>query len=125
MFPYVVRRCSADFLVMINQFTMDEIYLKKLNSLKKSLLASITASRQLWSLLQAFLTLSLFKLVNAAVILAFSSFLALLGVFLVSHSTLSHILLSRGLQSVELSRKMFKRDMVAEIFSQLTLRSPA
>ena len=48
------------------------------------------ASRQLQNLLQAFLTVSMFKLVNASVTLAFSSSLVLYRILLVPHSTVPH-----------------------------------
>ena len=64
--------------------TIDWIYSKKLSY------ASTVASRWIQNLLQAFPMISLFKLVNAAIILPFSSSLVLQRVLLVSRSTMPH-----------------------------------
>ena len=60
-------------------------------------LTSTTASGRLWNLLQLFWPVSLFELVNVAIIFAFSSSSVLQGVLLVSHFALYVII--RGLQS--------------------------
>ena len=74
---------------LYTDISLGQIYLPKLHEnilkyyswiyLKKSPLASTTASKWLLNLLQAFLTISLFKLVNASIILAFIPFIAQLA----------------------------------------------
>ena len=80
--------------------TLDWIYSNKLP------LTSITAARRLRNFLLAFPTVSLSKLVTAAIILAFSVSLVLRGVLLVSFSIIPHT--SRGLLSWELGGQMLK-----------------
>ena len=69
--------CLGWTIVMV---TLCPIYLKR------SLMVSTTASKWLWNLLQIRPTVSLFKLVNTAVILALSKSLVWHGVLLVYHT---------------------------------------
>ncbi len=61
----------------------------------KSSMTSTTASRRLQNLLKAFPTITLLKLVNAVIIIAFRSSLELHRFLLVSHSItpLTHIII--------------------------------
>ena len=88
--------------MLISGNTTDKIYSKKLP------LASTTTSWRLGNLLQVLATISLFKLVNTAIILAFSLSLMLCRVLVVSRSTLPNKLLSRWLQSGESDSQLWE-----------------
>ena len=80
-----------------------------------------TPSRRFQNLFQAFPMFSLFKLLIAAVILAFNSSLVLRKVSLVVCSTA----LYKGTPILEVRRPDVRGDMIAEVFSQPTLASRA
>ena len=69
----------------------------RLNLFKEIRLASTMVARWLWNLLQAFLMVFLFDLLNPAIILAFCSSLVLLGVLLVSCSTMAQHTIIKGI----------------------------
>ena len=101
----------------ISKSTIDYINSKKLP------LASTSASWRLQNLLQAFPTISLFKLVNAAVVLTFSLSLVLLGFFLVPH--LNTLNTSKWLQTGQFGSLMSRVMCSWNIFSQSIFCFPA
>ena len=68
----------------------------------------------LQNLLLAFLTLSLFELVDVAIILAFSSFLVLHNFLLVSYSTASPYIIIKGIAIWGVRRPAIRGDVIIE-----------
>ena len=85
----VLKFTETRFTIFIFFFKLSLKYNKVY--LKESPLASTTASRWIRNLLQVFLTVFLFKLVNTGVIFAFSSSLMLRAVLSVFRSITSHV----------------------------------
>ena len=82
-------------------------------------MATTTSLRRLWNRLKPFLKVSLFKLLNAGVIIALSSSLVLYGVLLLFRSTARELLLK------ELCDNINRVILPQNLFSQPTVGSPA